>query len=201
MEVVWNENYIELHGKVQGIPQPSHMSHGAQYDMIQLEVGRLSGVTDVINVVIAHSLAEETTLLVGDELTVTGEVRSFNNRSGLGSRLVITVYARGIVHIKGQDENQLRVTGTLCKPPIYRKTPMGRDICDMMVAVNRKYGRTDYLPCITWGSLAQRCGGLEVGEKIKLEGRLQSRGYTKRQGEDSEERVAYEISVMQMELP
>ena len=98
-----------------------------------------------------------------------------------------------------EEENRLRLTGTLCKVPVYRRTPLGRDICDLMLAVNRRYGRTDYLPCIAWGSLARRCAELAPGNRVELEGRLQSRVYTKRLGETSEERTAFEVSVSVLE--
>ena len=100
----------------------------------------------------------------------------------MGSRLVISVYARQMHREPGRRENRLRLTGTLCKVPVYRRTPLGRDICDLMLAVNRRYGRTDYLPCIAWGSLARRCAELAPGNRVELEGRLQSRVYTKRLG-------------------
>jgi single-stranded DNA-binding protein len=100
---------------------------------------------------------------------------------------------------EGEDENRLELSGTLCKAPTLRSTPLGRTICDLILAVNRRYGRSDYLPCIAWGSLAHRCAALEVGDPVRLEGRLQSRTYTKRIGEEQEERTAFEVSVMTME--
>ena len=127
-----------------------------------------------------------------------GEVRTFNNRSGIGSRLVISTFARQLELGPGLDGNRLELTGTLCKPPSLRATPLGRTICDMILAVNRRYGRADYLPCIAWGSLAHLCGGLQVGDRVHLNGRLQSREYTKLVGEELEERVAFEVSVMSL---
>ena len=138
-------------------------------------------------------------LTAGDEVSIRGEVRSFNNRSGQGSRLVITVLARQLVREEGEDDNRLTLAGTLCKPTVFRCTPLGRNICDMMLAVNRRYGRADYLPCISWGTLAHRCAALSVGDSIRLEGRLQSRTYTKNTGASVEERTAFEVSVMTME--
>ena len=132
------------------------------------------------------------------ELTVLGEVRTFNNRTGVGSRLVISAFARELRQEPGEDENRLELSGTLCKTPSLRATPLGRTICDMILAVNRRYGRADYLPCIAWGSLAHRCGGMEVGDQLRLTGRLQSRTYTKVSGDRSEERVAFEVSIMSL---
>ena len=137
----------------------------------------------------------------GDAVTVRGEVRTFNNRSGVGSRLVISVLARELVPEEGEDENRLILSGTLCKPPSLRSTPLGRTICDMILAVNRRYGRADYLPCIAWGSLAHLCGGMEVGGALALDGRLQSRTYTKNLGDRTEERTAFEVSVMNLLPP
>ncbi len=128
-----------------------------------------------------------------------GEVRTFNNRTGVGSRLVISAFARELRQEPGEDENRLELTGTLCKEPSLRVTPLGRTICDMILAVNRRYGRADYLPCITWGSLARRCGDMGVGDRLQLSGRLQSREYTKVVEGRQESRTAFEVSVMSLE--
>ena len=193
------ENDMTLHGRLSGCPRISHCNHGETFWTFPLTVCRLSGTPDRLNVVVSQQLLESCPLTEGDEVSVRGEVRSFNNRSGQGSRLVITVYARQLVREGGQDDNRLSLYGTLCKPPVYRRTPLGRDICDMMLAVNRRYGRADYLPCIAWGVLAHRCAALDVGDSVRLEGRLQSRTYTKRIGDTEEERTAFEVSVMGME--
>ena len=196
MQTGYNENRILLHGRAERPPVLSHTNHGAPYYTFPLCARRLSGAEDRINVILPGALLEGCPVAAGDELTVRGEVRSFNNKSGVGSRLVITVYARQLEREAGEDENAVRLSGTLCKPPVFRRTPMGREICDLMLAVNRRYGRSDYLPCIAWGSLARYCGVLGVGDPLELEGRLQSRVYTKRLGEDSQQRTAFEISVM-----
>lgn len=191
----WNKNQILLHGKMTRNPQYSHTSHGTDYFMFPFTVSRLSGAYDYVKVMTAESLLEQTSLVSGDTLTVAGEVRSFNNHLGAGRRLVITVHAHTLIREEGEDVNTLKLAGTLCKHPIHRRTPLGREICDMMLAVNRSYGRTDYLPCISWGALAQRCGTFTVGTPIALEGRLQSRVYTKKLEEGTQERTAFEISV------
>ena len=193
------ENAVVLHGRVVAEPYSSHENHGERFFAFALEVCRLSGTPDRLNVLVSQAVLERCPLRLGAEVTVEGEVRSFNNRSGQGSRLVITVYAKAIRQEQGEDDNRLRLCGTLCKPTVFRRTPLGRDICDMMLAVNRRYGRADYLPCIVWGTLAHRCAALGVGDKVRLEGRLQSRTYTKRIGEEQEERTAFEVSVMTME--
>jgi len=192
----WNENRAVLRGVVEADPTPSHENHGITYDIFPLSVCRLSGSSDVVNVIAARHLLERCPLTAGMEVEIQGEVRSFNNRSGQGSRLVITLFARNIVPAQGPHCNELILSGVLCKPPVLRRTPLGREICDLMLAVNRKYRRADYLPCIAWGAVAQYCGNLHVGDGIHLEGRLQSRNYTKVLNGQSEERVAYEISIM-----
>ena len=200
MQTNWNENKITLHGRVEAEPVVSHVNHGETYCMFPLGASRLSGVEDRLNLVIPAAMLRQYPLKAGDEVSVWGEVRSFNNKSGVGSRLVITVFVREIRREQAEDENRLELAGTLCKPPIYRRTPLGRDICDMMLAVNRRYGRTDYLPCIAWGTLARRCGELNVGEALSLTGRLQSRTYTKYIGEQSQQRTAFEVSIMSMDV-
>ena len=192
------ENTVQLHGRVASVPQLSHQNHGERFYVFPLAVCRLSGAEDRLNVLAAERMLEQCPLDEGDEVTVEGEVRSFNNRGGEGSRLVITVYARRLEREHGADSNHLTLAGVLCRPTVFRRTPLGRDICDMMLAVNRRYGRADYLPCISWGTLAHRCAELNVGDPVRLEGRLQSRTYIKRLGEREEQRTAFEVSVMTM---
>ncbi len=199
MQTGWNENRAVLRGVVAAAPAVSHENHGVTYETFPLAVRRLSGSEDRINVIAAQPLLEACPVTAGMELEIEGEVRSFNNKSGRGSRLVITLYARSLRPEEGEHVNDLTLAGVLCKPPVLRRTPLGREICDLMLAVNRRYGRADYLPCIAWGSLAQRCGGLDVGSGVRLTGRLQSRGYTKVENGVSHERVAYEVSIMKLE--
>ena len=192
-------NRMVLHGRVAQPPALSHRNHEVEFFSFPLAVSRLSGVADQVNVVASRALLDGCGWLErGEEITVHGEVRTFNNRSGVGSRLIISVFAKELLLEQGEDENRLLLSGTLCKPPSLRSTPLGRSICDMILAVNRRYGRADYLPCIAWGSLAHQCGGLEVGSTLCFEGRLQSRTYTKNLGDRTEERVAFEVSVMNL---
>lgn len=199
MQTGWNENHAVLCGTVADAPDFSHENHGVSYNVFPLSVPRLSGAEDRLNVVAARTLLEACPLSPGDRVEVCGEVRSFNNRTGPGSRLVITLYARTLARTEVPPSNRLALSGVLCKPPVLRRTPLGRDICDLMLAVNRKYGRADYLPCIAWGTLAQQCGGLAVGDALRLEGRLQSRAYQKVVDGVAQERTAFEISVMRLE--
>ena len=192
-------NHIRLHGCVGARPVESHSNHGVDFLVFPLVVCRLSGVEDRVNVVLSRLTLEQCGgLQEGEEITVQGEVRTFNNRSGQGSRLIISVFARSVWQERREDENHLELSGTLCKGPVLRATPLGRTICDMILAVNRRYGRADYLPCIAWGSLAHRCAERGVGERISLTGRLQSRIYQNLMEEEVQERVAFEVSVMSL---
>ena len=195
MRTSWNENHAVLRGTAAAEPVFSHTNHGVDFFVFPLSVPRLSGTEDRLNVVVPQPLLAECPPTPGRQLEVTGEVRTFNNRTGPGSRLVITLLARTLTETEEPPCNQLTLSGVLCKPPILRRTPLGREICDLMLAVNRRYGRADYLPCIAWGALAQRCGGLSVGDCVELEGRLQSRLYQKVVGGVTQERTAFEVSV------
>ncbi len=188
-----------LRGRAVGAAKPSHVNHGVTYFLFPLEVERLSGTPDTLNVVVTPDLMEQCPIAPGRAYEVTGEVRSFNNKSGVGGRLVITFFARTLEPWAGEHANLLELHGALCKAPVLRRTPLGRDICDMLLAVNRRYGRADYLPCIAWGPLAHSCGTLCVGDAVSLTGRLQSRKYRKVIGETEEERTAFEISVTTLE--
>ena len=193
-----NKNKILLRGRLDALPTPSHVNHGVEYFMLPLAVRRLSGAEDLLHVVAAREQLDAFPLEPGSPLTVQGEVRTFNNRSGVGRRLVVSVFARTLSQEEGEDENRLELSGTLCKPPVLRTTPLGRTICDMILAIDRRYGRADYLPCIAWGSLAYRCGEMAVGDHLALEGRLQSRIYTKEVDGQLQERTAFEVSVMSL---
>lgn len=193
------KNEIILHGRVEQDARISHTNHEQTFWTFPLAVCRLSGTQDRLNILATKRQMDGRIPKAGDEVTVRGEVRSFNNRSGQGNRLVITVLAKTLVYEQREDDNRLTLSGTLCKPPVFRRTPLDREICDMILAVNRRYGWADYLPCIAWGALARRCGALEVGDGVDLQGRLQSRTYVKRIGDTQEERVAFEVSVMDMD--
>ena len=195
-------NHIRLHGAVGEAPVYSHLNHGVEFYTFPLVVRRLSGAEDQVNVVAPLELLECCGPLEREsELTVLGEVRTFNNRTGVGSRLVISAFARELRQEPGEDENRLELSGTLCKTPSLRATPLGRTICDMILAVNRRYGRADYLPCIAWGAIAQQTARLPVGSRLTVEGRVQSRGYTKTVDGVGQERTAYEVSIMRPAEP
>ena len=197
MEEYKGENRIVLRGQAAGEPVPSHRNHGVDYYVVPLRVPRLSGTDDVLKLVTADP---DPALWTPEQwVSVQGEVRSYNNRSGQGSKLVITVLVRSArPDAPEEGENRLVLAGALCRRPVVRRTPLGREICDLLLAVNRPYGRADYLPCIAWGSLAAHCGELDVGDKLRLEGRLQSRQYHKLIDGEQVARTAFEISVMNL---
>ena len=191
-----SQNDVLLEGRPVNKPGWSHENHGTQFYRFSLEVPRLSGTPDILPVLLPEALLDCTG---GQEsLRIRGQLRSFNNRSGVGNKLVLTVYATDIQPGTGESCNQILLTGSLCKPPIFRRTPLGRSICDLMLAVPRRYGRADYLPVIAWGQLAVQASCLGVGDSLSLEGRVQSRAYHKVTGSGTEERTAYEVSMMHL---
>jgi len=200
MQIDRSENRIVLRGRLAAPPSLSHTNHGVEYMLLPLSVCRLSGAEDTLHVIASREqLSALPPLDAGSPLTVSGEVRTFNNRSGVGSRLVLTVYAQDLQPGLDEPRNQIILSGTLCKPPIFRRTPLGRSICDLMLAVPRRYGRADYLPVIAWGQLAVRASRLRVGDPLALEGRVQSRTYHKTlESGETEERTAYEVSMMRL---
>ena len=193
-------NEVLLEGTALEAPVLSHENHGTRFYRFPLEVPRLSGTPDTLPVLLPEPLLD--TVQTEAPLRVQGQLRSFNNRSGVGNRLVLTVYAQEITPGTGEPCNRILLSGALCKPPIFRRTPLGRSICDLMLAVSRRYGRADYLPVIAWGQLAVRAARLQVGDPLSLEGRVQSRAYRKVLEDGSiQDRVAYEVSAMHLLEP
>ena len=200
MEELKQTNHVFLRGSVSDGPRLSHENRGEQFYRFSLEVRRLSGTPDIIHILARKALLDALEPEEGKgKLCVAGELRSFNNRSGVGPRLVITVFARELWFDDGPDENTVLLMGTICKPPTHRATPMGREISDLMLAVNRRYGRSDYLPCIAWGLRSRTAALWDVGTCVRLNGRIQSRVYTKNIDGESVEKTAYEVSVIEIE--
>ncbi len=193
--MIYENNHIRLCGRVCAAPVYSHAARGQQFYSFPLEIRRLSGNTDTVSVILRASQLCACQWREGEKLLVTGQLRSYNNRRGEGAKLVISVLAREICPGEEPDENSVILCGTLCKSPNPRVTPMGRDICDLMLAVNRHYGRSDYLPCICWGIRAREAAAWDVGTSLRLEGRLQSRSYIKLTEAGPVERTAFEVSV------
>ncbi len=200
MDMISESNALRLCGTAAGSPFYSHSTRGTEFWQFPLSIRRLSGTEDRIQVILRRELLARLSPSEGDRLLVEGELRSFNNRRGEGAKLVITAYAREMQRWDGPDENRLSLLGTLCKPPSLRQTPLGRDICDLMLAVNRRCGRSDYLPCICWGALARRASAWQVGDRLHLEGRVQSRNYLKVTEQGPVERTAYEVSATEASL-
>ena len=194
-------NHIRLCGTMDTAPVFSHENHGRRFYSFFLSVERLSGTLDRLRVLVDLELLNEADCAWGERVAVTGQVRSFNQITETGRHLVISVYAETLELTDEAPDDQVTLTGTLCRDPVYRRTPLGREICDGMLAVNRTYRRTDYLPCIFWGRTARQIAGLTTGARITLTGRLQSREYTKVLPDgETETRTAYEISAVTAEL-
>ena len=192
-------NTITLRGTLLALPKPSHSNHGKCFYRFTLEVPRLSGAVDLLPVVAEESLIMELDPTAGDMLTVTGQVRSHNQRSEDGRHLLIFVFATSITVECGEPLNEVYLKGPLCREPTYRRTPLGREICDAMLAVPRAFHRADYLPCIIWGRTAQDISSCHTRDVVTIYGRLQSRIYTKITPDGAQDRTTYEISAMRAE--
>ena len=195
------DNQITLRGSLLTLPWLSHENHGRKFYRFTLEVPRLSGTVDLLPVVAEERILNAMDLSGGEMLTVTGQIRSHNVRTDGIRRLLIFVFATGILCEDGEPMNDVVIQGPLCKNPVYRRTPLGREICDVMLAVPRTFSRADYLPCILWGRTALEASNCSTRDVIRIYGRLQSRIYTKVTEEGSEERTAYEISALTADFP
>ena len=189
-------NFVTLRGTLCGLPEFSHENHGRRFFRFTLEVPRLSGAVDVLPVIALEELVNAIDPSGGGMLTVTGQIRSHNYRTEGTRRLLIFVFAASILAEDGEPINDVILEGPLCKDPVYRRTPLGREICDVMLAVPRAFHRADYLPCILWGRTAQEISACHTRDRIRICGRLQSRAYTKLTEAGPQERTAYEISAL-----
>ena len=193
-------NTITLRGSLQQLPQFSHENHGRQFYRFILEVPRLSGAVDALPVIAEKQILDRIDPTAGAMLTIEGQIRSHNLRTDGKRRLLIFIFASAIFAEDGDPVNDVLLEGILCKEPVYRRTPLGREICDVMLAVPRAFHRADYLPCILWGRTAQDISAGHTGQNIRIFGRLQSRTYTKLTEFGPEERIAYEISGLSAEF-
>ena len=192
-------NQITLRGSLVELPEFSHENHGRRFCRFLLEVPRLSGTADILPVIAPENLLGLLDPWGGSMLTVTGQIRSHNLRVDTGRKLMIFVFASTVVAEDGPPVNECLVEGPLCKEPIYRRTPLGREICDLMLAVPRAFRRADYLPCILWGRTAQAISRCHTRDRLRIQGRLQSRSYTKLTESGPQIRTAYEISALTAE--
>ena len=193
-------NQIRLRGNLLSLPEFSHENHGRRFFRFFLEVPRLSGAVDILPVITEERVLNAFDLSGGEMLSVTGQVRSHNETSETGRHLLIFVFASGITAEDGEPVNEVTLEGPICREPTYRRTPLGREICDVMLAVPRAFRRADYLPCILWGRTAQEAAQCHTRDKIRILGRLQSRIYTKITENGAEERTTYEVSALSAEI-
>ncbi|MBQ7345797.1 MAG: single-stranded DNA-binding protein [Oscillospiraceae bacterium] len=193
-------NIITLRGELDALPSFSHENHGRRFYRTILNVPRLSGTVDHLPIVIEERLLDTIDLSGGKMLTVNGQIRSHNIRTDGLRRLLIFVFATSMVAEDGEPLNEVTLEGPLCREPTYRHTPLGREICDVMLAVPRAFHRADYLPCILWGRTAQQIAACHQRDSIRVTGRLQSRTYTKLTESGPQERTAYEISALTAQL-
>ncbi len=193
-------NYITIRGSLLELPVYSHENHGHRFFRFVLEVARLSGAVDLLPVIAEERLVQAIDPCGGEMLTVTGQIRSHNRRTETSRQLLIFVFASSIVAEDGEPLNDVVIEGPLCREPTYRRTPLGREICDVMLAVPRTFRRADYLPCILWGRTAQEISRCRTRDRIRICGRLQSRVYTKLTESGPIERTAYEISALSAQI-
>ena len=211
-----NTNYLEnnhlvLVGKVTSDKKFSHEIYGEKFYIFDLEVPRLSGNADIIPITISERLLEKDDLAIDKKVIVEGQFRSYNSYQNERNKLVLTVFAKDVKFVENQEEeiqaskdfvsNEVTLNGYICKKPIYRQTPFGREIADLLLAVNIAYNKSDYIPCIAWGRNARFCENIEVGTEVKIVGRVQSRSYEKKYEDGtSETKVAYEVSISSLEV-
>ncbi len=209
-------NYLTLVGKVTGEKKFSHEIYGERFYVFNLVIPRLSGNSDIIPITVSERIIKEDTLQEGKKLLVKGQFRSYNSYENEKNRLILTVFAKDIIEIEEKETeneeenemvrkdtitNEVVLVGYICKKPIYRQTPFGREISDLLLAVNRAYNKSDYIPCIAWGRTARFCQNLEVGSQVKVVGRVQSRSYEKKYEDGTvETRIAYEVSIGSLEV-
>ena len=198
-------NQVSIMGKIDTGFTFSHQVFGEGFYTMEILVRRLSDSEDRIPVMVSERLLDVTQDYTGEYIEIQGQFRSYNRHEEKHNRLVLSVFARELKFVEEDEEtvplNQIFLDGYICKDPIYRKTPLGREICDILLAVNRSYGKSDYIPCICWGRNARFAGNLEIGSRIQLIGRIQSREYQKRVSENQLiKRVAYEVSVNKLEF-
>ncbi len=196
----FSQNSLFLTGEICSKIEYSHESHGSRFYSFGVRVRRLSGTYDTINVLARDALIENEAIAEGDFISIISELRSFNQRASDGNHLIVSAFAKELYHAERETfENELQLSGTICKMPVYRRTPLGREICDIMLAINRKYRRSDYLPLVIWGKNARSASLLSTGDAIFITGRVQSREYIKVIDNVETTRTAYEVSVSSIE--
>lgn len=205
MNRIIENNQVTISGEIASGFNFSHELYGEKFYIVNLKIQRTSGTDDIVPVTVSDRLVDVSEDYIGQFVSVTGQFRSYNKQDGEKKRLVLSVFAQEF-DLVGEDvsinnDNHIFLDGYICKEPIYRKTPLGREIADILIAVNRPYGKSDYIPCICWGRNARYAGNLKVGERCSVTGRIQSRQYIKKLDEEhTEERTVYEVSVSKLEV-
>lgn len=208
LDKVIENNRVNIIGEVVSDFTFSHEVFGEGFYLVDVSVSRLSNMSDVIPLMVSERLIDVTKDYRGMVIEATGQFRSYNRHEGEKNRLVLSIFVREFQFVENDEDlkdqsksNQIFLDGYICKVPVYRKTPLGREIADVLIAVNRPYGKSDYIPCIAWGRNARYASSFEVGDHIQVWGRIQSREYTKKiSDEESEKRIAYEVSVSKIEM-
>lgn len=205
MNRIIENNQVTISGEIASGFNFSHETFGERFYVVNIKVQRLSDASDTIPVTVSDRLVDVSNDCIGKIVSVTGQFRSYNKQDGEKKRLVLSVFAREFEFLSENEvclyDNNIFLEGYICKEPIYRKTPLGREISDILIAVNRQYGKSDYIPCICWGRNARYAGNLKVGERCSVTGRIQSRQYIKKLDEEhTEERTVYEVSVSKLEV-
>ena len=201
--MIQNNNSVEISGEIVSSPVFDHETFGERFYKFFISAERLSGCKDIIPVIVSERLFNIDNITIGKQLRVFGQFRSFNDHSDGVNHIVLSVFSQDIEEMEGSDLaiNSIWIDGFICKNPVYRKTPQGREIADVIIAVNRQYGKSDYIPCIAWGRNARFVSRLQVGNRIRLSGRIQSRVYNKKISDDEVvEKTAYEVSVSKIDL-
>jgi primosomal replication protein N len=201
---VFDNNQVSIAGEVMSDFTYSHDVFGEGFYLLEVAVSRLSDSFDIIPLMVSERLIDVTRDYKGKQVEVTGQFRSYNRHEGEKNKLVLSVFVREIKvceeNYESQKPNYIFLDGFICKPPVYRKTPLGREIADILLAVNRPYGKSDYIPCISWGRNARYAENFTVGGHLHVWGRIQSREYQKKISEtQAEKRTAYEVSVSKLE--
>ncbi len=192
-------NKVFIQGEIDSLPEFDHAVKEDEFYKFNLKIPRLSGQCDIIPVTIPKRMQKIVDFELGKQISIRGQFRSYNKLENEKSRLILTVFAKEIgEYIDGHDNNIIELDGYICKPVVYRVTPLNREICDVLLAVNRSNNKSDYIPCIAWGSNAQIVGNLEVPERLKIVGRIQSREYNKTIGLEVVTKRAYEVSIARL---
>lgn len=202
---LFENNQVTMIGEIVSEFEFSHEVYGEGFYLVDISVSRLSDSVDYIPLMVSERLVDVTQSYIGETISVSGQFRSYNRHEEKKNRLILSVFVRELEFVDEIEDdiksNQIYLDGYICKEPIYRKTPLGREIADLLVAVNRSYGKSDYIPCICWGRNARYASSFEVGSHVEVYGRIQSREYIKQIGEEqTEKRVAYEVSVNKIEF-